>query len=327
MKKREYAFDLLRIISMFMVIVIHVSNVYSRHFAVIASDDYLASLIYNTICRVSVPIFFMISGALLLDRNFDKQKYRKRITHIITLIIVWDIIYLVWEYFFSGITRDHLYRLLWEPYRKHLWFLYTIVVLYILQPIMKWILAKSPKIVKIILLMIWFSISFCSVINPRLVSRLSIIIYIGYFIIGKYLYDWIKTKSFKKYTIVEVIIMIICFGMSIYLNYKTSISKNAFYNLYFAYKTPFIVFSSLALFTLVITHYQKEKVEKEIEILSDVSLGVYLIHGIFLDIIKRFPILEMKALFSIPLLALIIFIVSVMSVWLLKKIKIMEKIF
>ena len=97
-KTREYAFDILRVISMIMVIIIHVANVYCRSFDLIGNKSYLAALIFNTICRVSVPIFFMISGALLLDRNFNKSKYLKRVITYIILIVVWDIIYLVWDY-------------------------------------------------------------------------------------------------------------------------------------------------------------------------------------------------------------------------------------
>ena len=120
MKEKEYSFDVLRVIAMIMVIIIHVSNVYTRSFNFIDSNSYLVSLIFNTISRVSVPIFFMISGALLLDRKFDFKKYKKRIFRIILLIVVWDILYLIWEYLFLGVTYDKLYRLLLEPYRAHL---------------------------------------------------------------------------------------------------------------------------------------------------------------------------------------------------------------
>ena len=312
---------------MFMVIIIHVANVYSRSFGLIGMNDFFSSLIYNTISRISVPIFLMISGALLLDREFEKEKYKKRITHILTLIIVWDIIYLVWEYFALGITYDKLYRLLWDPYRAHLWFLYTIIVLYICQPIMKRILDRLSKNEKIILLVVWIVLSFYGLFNKQFAYYFTFVSYAGYFIMGKYLFDWAKKNDTKKYNVLEVLVMIICFVLSIYFNYKTSIQKDLFYNFYFAYRTPFIMLPSFAFFAFVITNYQKETVGKEIIFLSDVSLGVYLIHGIFLDIVKMFPILQMKALFSIPLLSLIICICSVLSVWLLKKIKIMNKIF
>ena len=55
MKEREYAFDVLRVIAMIMVIIIHVSNVYTRSFNFIDTNSYLVSLIFNTISRVSVP--------------------------------------------------------------------------------------------------------------------------------------------------------------------------------------------------------------------------------------------------------------------------------
>ena len=103
MKEREYSFDILRVIAMIMVIVIHVSNVYTRSFNFIDSTSYLIALIFNTISRVSVPIFFMISGALLLDRKFELKKYKKRVLKILLLIVVWDILYLIWEYLFLGI--------------------------------------------------------------------------------------------------------------------------------------------------------------------------------------------------------------------------------
>lgn len=71
--KREYSFDILRVISMCMVIIIHVSNVYSRSYGIISNQSFLFSLIFNTISRISVPIFLMISGALLLERDFNKR--------------------------------------------------------------------------------------------------------------------------------------------------------------------------------------------------------------------------------------------------------------
>ena len=138
--KREYSFDILRVLAMIMVITIHVSNVYSRSFGIISNKSFIISLIFNTISRISVPIFLMISGALLLDREFNINKYLKRLLKFIILIIVWDIIYLIWEYYYLGITYNNLYRLLFTPYRAHLWFLYTILLLYAVQPLLRIVL-------------------------------------------------------------------------------------------------------------------------------------------------------------------------------------------
>jgi len=60
-------------------------------------------------------------------------------------------------------------------------------------------------------------------------------------------------------------------------------------------------------------------------ILSEVSLGVYLIHGIFLDITKAlFDYGSVNSIIGIPILATIILIFSVTSVYYLKKIKLLK---
>lgn len=321
-KTREYAFDILRVISMIMVIIIHIANVYCRSFGMISTKSYLISLIFNTICRVSVPIFFMISGSLLLDRSFNKEKYLKRVLKYVILIVVWDIIYLVWEYFYLGITYDKLYMLVIDPYRAHLWFLYTILVLYAIQPLLKLIMDKSNNVVKIILLTVWIILSLASMINPYVAKFFTIFSYIGYFIIGKYLYDFIKKYDLRKYNISLVLIMIICFSISIWINYSLSIKLNQFYNLFFAYRTPFIMISSFALYVLIISNYRKDSLNKFVTGLSDLSLGVYLIHGIFLDVtVKVFIYSSINSLIGIPIFTVIIFVLSIISTFIIKKIK------
>lgn len=326
-KTREYAFDILRVISMIMVIIIHIANVYCRSFGMISTKSYLISLIFNTICRVSVPIFFMISGTLLLDRAFNKEKYIKRILKYVILIVVWDVIYLVWEYFYLGVTYDKLYMLIIDPYRAHLWFLYTILVLYAVQPLLKLILDKSNNVVKIILLTIWILLSLGSMINPYVAKFFTIFSYIGYFVVGKYLYDLIKKYDLRKYNVSLILIMLICFSISIWMNFSLSVRLNQFYNLFFAYRTPFIMLSSFALYTLIISNYRKDSLNKFIIGLSDLSLGVYLIHGIFLDVtVKTFIYSSINSLIGIPIFTIIIFICSIISVFIMKKIKFIKEI-
>lgn len=326
MQKKEYSFDILRVIAMFMVVVIHVSNVYSRNFGNISNSSFFYSLIYNTICRISVPIFFMISGALLLDRKFDKNKYKKRILKYIILIAAWDIIYLIWEYFYLDIKYDKLYMLIFKEYRAHLWFLYTILIIYLLQPILKKILDKCNKYIKAFLLCVWFLLGIISMFNSFIANYFVTLIYIGYFIIGKYIYDFVKKKDLKKYSILFVVIIIVCFIVSIILNYLYSIKYNMFYNKFFAYRTPFIIISSILFFIIVISNYKKETLNKVLLGLSKFSLGVYLIHGIFLDIVKTYMNNNLSSIVGIPLYSIIIFILSIISVYLLCKIKLFRKI-
>ena len=75
-----YHFYILRIISSFAVVLIHISAEYYK--SKINSFDFKISFFYNGIARFGVPIFYMISGALFLkqDISFNKiyNKYIKR---------------------------------------------------------------------------------------------------------------------------------------------------------------------------------------------------------------------------------------------------------
>lgn len=78
MQQKSYNIELLRAMSFVMVIIIHVANCFCRAYEFISTGEYLFSLTLNTLSRVSVPCFFMISGALLLGRNEPMKKSLKR---------------------------------------------------------------------------------------------------------------------------------------------------------------------------------------------------------------------------------------------------------
>ena len=63
-------------ISCIFVIVIHVTNYFCRAYGEITQSEYLFALLLDTLARVSVPCFFMISGALLLGREEPLKKTR-----------------------------------------------------------------------------------------------------------------------------------------------------------------------------------------------------------------------------------------------------------
>ena len=129
----------------------------------------------------------------------------------------------------------------------------------------------------------------------------------------------------KKYNILFILIIILCITMSIILNYSFSIKYNRFYNLFFAYRTPFIIISSILFFILVCTNYKKDNLPSLIKILSELSLGVYLIHGMFLDItVKMFRYSALNSIIGIPIFTTIVTICSCISVYLLRKIKFID---
>ncbi len=326
MKQRDYKLDFLRVMSMFMVVIIHVANCYTRNYSNITNFSYLGSIIFNVISRISVPIFFMISGALLANREFDKKKYISRIKKFIIIIIFWDIIYLVWEYFFLGVKYNNLYKLLFEPYRKHLWFLYAITLIYIIQPIISYIIRKSNSLIKILIIILWFIICNIGFFYFKSSSVISNICYIGYFILGNILYNNSAYKKLKKYNLLLLFISIICIVLNIVLSYKISLNHNTFVKTLLAYKCPLIIISSSLIYIYILNNYVPKKVNLILKI-SEVSFGVYLIHGIFLDIIKKvFNLYGINSFIGIIVFSVIIFLLSYLSIIIIKKTKLSKYI-
>ena len=137
MKEKDEKLDVLRVMSMFLVIIIHLANYYCRAYHVISIPSYIGAIIFNAIARVSVPIFFMISGALLLSKPYDAKKNIARIKKMLITTILFTIVYLLWDHFFMGKKITHIIGLLTTPERSMLWFLYAIIAIYIALPFTK----------------------------------------------------------------------------------------------------------------------------------------------------------------------------------------------
>ena len=100
MKEKNYNLELVRMISFILVIAIHVSNYFCRAYGKIPQGEYLFSLVIDTVARLSVPCFFMISGALLLGRDEPIKKHIHRVVRFVIALIVWSAVYYFWNIYY-----------------------------------------------------------------------------------------------------------------------------------------------------------------------------------------------------------------------------------
>ncbi len=95
-KKIIYWADLIRVIAIFLVVVIHVSGQVTNVWGKIPTLEWMIGNIYGGIARVAVPLFFMISGYLLLPRSESLGSfYTKRMPRVVIPFVVWSVIYLL----------------------------------------------------------------------------------------------------------------------------------------------------------------------------------------------------------------------------------------
>ena len=196
MEEKNYNIELIRTLSFVFVIVIHVTNYYCRGYAEISRGEYGFALILDAMARVSVPCFFMMSGALLLGEKPNLDKNVRRLFRFFKVLLVWSVIYYFFNVYYMH-SKVNLKAVLFEPVEAHLWYLYALLPIYLVLPffqIMCWGMKKkyddaidNKKILVISIVVIVVSVLISILYSHRLL-RYS-------FILTMFLATFIKRKA------------------------------------------------------------------------------------------------------------------------------------
>lgn len=139
--------DLLRVGSMFAVVLIHVAV--GSLGAKLGSGVWHFANISTAFAGTAVPVFFMISGALLLDSPRTSSlghTFKHRFLRIFVPFLAWSFVGVAYFFFMGwalghGVRLDIALRSLVgipeTPTIPHLWFMYALLPLYILSPLIK----------------------------------------------------------------------------------------------------------------------------------------------------------------------------------------------
>jgi len=134
-KKRITYIDWIRIVAAIMVVMIHTSGMLLQH-SDFGSAGYWIGLCNGELVRAAVPLFFMISGALILRDGYDCSP--KRMVHKAIKV---GLIVLVWGFFYSWLSIEQISikSVVFATIKGHFhfWFFAYLIGLYLLMPILK----------------------------------------------------------------------------------------------------------------------------------------------------------------------------------------------
>lgn len=316
------ATDVMRIIAAFFVIMIHSSGISS-----------ITAIICNLLSRFSVPVFVIISGYYMLDRNVGVRKLLKKSMHLFAIMILWSGIYYIYDclnglHVFTGIS-DLLTYLLTQP--QHLWYIYASITLYLLTPILYVFCRNASRKEHLYALGVTFLFGSIFVILLRcqqfslvdiIVNKMKVPYTMGFiflYLLGNY---------FKKYDIIykKTIYLLGILGTLATIIITFLLSKKGEVNtLLFSFFAPSALISGAAFFLYiqeVFSHYHIKNVEIFHHI-SGYTLGIYLLHPLILQLFKlstlRNALRSASELWIIPE-TMIIFIISLAITVLMKKI-------
>ncbi len=96
---------------------------------------------WNSLTRPAVPLFVMLSGYLLLGKDYPLPDFlKRRFSRVVIPAIFWMLIYCLYGYLANGSPASigaALKSLVTGPVHYHLWFIYLIIGLYLVYPILR----------------------------------------------------------------------------------------------------------------------------------------------------------------------------------------------
>lgn len=298
-QRRHTGYDILRFASIFMVVAIHANVSFLAQNP--GSVPWLLVMLFTALCTLSVPLFFMLSGALLLEKEEPvslKEVYLKRIFKQAVPFVLWSVIYVAARIVKGKIpfSFGSFASLLWEPAYYQFWFMYTLLAIYLLLPILQALVKDLSKRLLEYALLLWFlfaiAVPTISYIVPQfsISSHVDLILcegYIGYFLLGHYLHKYGADISVKKAAAAAVMGIAIVFAGALAEWFLCSADTYEGY-FYKSYLTPGVALGASGVFLL----FQNGKfsfggkAKKAITLLSENALGVYYIHMLVLTALE-----------------------------------------
>lgn len=311
-EKKQLHIELLRIIAIFFVIFNHTDTDGYLLFSVCpwGSVEFWLYLFISVFCRCSVPLYFAISGALMLGREPESlgQIWKKRIMRIVlVLFLVTFVFYCVHILRYSEpFSVGEFLRLFYTGDMKyHLWFLYAYIVFLMCLPFLQILVRGLEE--KHYYYMIGIALLFEAVIpiidfimfkgqlhmneflsTPWLLERVVLFPCVGYFLQNKF--EITKIRLAVSWIANLVGILISCY-MTYYRGIVTNVTVGSESQVF---HDAFALLNCICIFITVKYFVENVRivgwVSKLISSLGACCFGIYLFHPLFLETTMRYQI-------------------------------------
>ena len=340
---RDLSIDLTKAIAIAGVITIHVCS--AGFTEDIGSVNWLFSLFYGSLTRASVPLFFMCSGALMLDPDrviSVKRLYTKNIPRLLIALFFWAAAYKIYglalgnDLNFYGISRSFKELIVFK-HEFHFYFLHIMLLVYTLLPIMRVFVKNSSKRELQYALLLWLVLG---IIYPTVqpfwpftlldgipAQWMLNLTYcaVGYGLLGYYVKKYPATKKLYYATSALFGFLFIFLG-TLLMSLKTGV----LYEHFLAGSTIGAAALAFGVFGLCARYTQSSKKTAGTSIivfLSKASFCVYLVHIFFLNELSLhgFSVKFLPSVISAPILVILILISGLFVYWVLARIPIVKK--
>lgn len=287
-KQRIFYFDILRTFAIIAVIICHVDHFFGP---LTTNPQIIAQMTFHDIGRIGVPIFLMISGALLLNRDYELSSFiKRRFTRIIYPCIFWFILIALTSLLFKRNSAYIWSVFIGEP--SIMWYFWTLIGIYLFIPVLNTFIKEYELKGCEYFLAIWFFTMVLKTFSAYpLLPHLDLSYfagYVGYPVLGYYLANKKFNLTDKQMCVLGFVILLIFLSVFVYLDFNKTGHVSLIYQ-----NVP-IIFMGSGVFLFVkyldkINAFDKIKeniVGKAILSISMCSYGMYFSHVIVLRFVE-----------------------------------------
>ena len=274
----------------------------------------------------------MISGALFLKQDISFNKiYNKYIKRMLIHLIIWSFIYSISN---IKLSKKNIKKIILKFFSSHyhLWFLFSIIGLYMIVPFLR-LIAKKDELLKMYILLsiiinfvfqnFIFFLSYYSKQYSSLLQRKYNSLnfnnktkHVFYFMIGHYLNSINDIKFFK------VIFIYITGLLGVYfttvLSYNFILKKKKKILTFFSMEYLNIATYSISIFIFIKALFNNKNYKNLylIKIISANTFGIYLIHPLIIETKNKYKIFKIyekyETIIKIPMATSFIYISSLL---------------
>ncbi len=334
--------EMLRIIAIYLVMFNHTGERGYTFFS-LAQDSplYWFYMFFSVACKAAVPIFFMISGALLLGKEESiGELYRKRVLRFLGILVAVSFMYHIYDVLTGGLTfslRDYFATMYSSLVSLPLWFLYSYLAMLVMLPLLR-LMVKGMREEHYLYLALWQviltgvipiaqyclsqgTLSLNSFFDPVLLTAQNIF----YVIMGYYFEHILEEKYYTGKNLLAGIVLsfaaiAVSCAVTQYQIKVENICSESFFSCLIAIPTFTAYFGAKYFFK----KYQTgERSRKFIETVGGTTFGIFLLERVLRDATWRVRDFCEPYINSFPaclVWLLVAFLLGAAIVWLLKKI-------
>jgi surface polysaccharide O-acyltransferase-like enzyme len=337
-KEKYFAPDFVRAVAIVLVIVVHVVCPYLNDF----SHEHVWRIgnFIESAARPCVPLFFMLTGFLLLDSQSSESVmafYKKRFGRILIPFFFWAAVYFAWRHFHHH-EPMHFSKMLKELYSGpifyHFGFMFTLISLYLITPFMRVLVRGISHRNLLWLLTLWFAGQTVPAISLKffhiycsypleLVTR-----YSGYFVAG---YCFARIKLSGKQALWLSLLALTGYAATVagtqIINAGPTTKLDEFF---YDYLSPNVIVASVSLFVLLLNAGHKLSganpiFKRVITAIGSTTLGIYLMQSLIIEVVNV-PWQGVSPLLYVPGMTAYVLAVCVVICTVLSRVPVLKKV-